>query len=173
MSKQNKQKGCVKMTENKNSKNNCLPLSFEPLFYGAGSVCANKRVAFAMSLSDINARDNSFLGKTMAMYAAECGDKALIKYCHEHDADFNIQNNDGWTALMYAVANDQEDIVSYLLDNVKNIDLKKQSVQGNDVFYFATYSTDKIRNMLYSFLYNRQIKGSAAKKQKDANVKTK
>ena len=74
---------------------------------------------------------------------------------------------------MYAVANDQEYIVSYLLDNIKNINLKKQSVQGNDVFYFAIYSTNKIRNMLYSFLYNRQIKGSAAKKQKEANVKTK
>ena len=56
----------IKMTK---QKNNCLPLSFVPLFYGAGSVCANRRVDFAMSLSDINARDKN--GSTMAMYAAE------------------------------------------------------------------------------------------------------
>lgn len=152
-------------------KNNCLPLSFEPLFFGKGKGIAEIRMFFVQKLSDINARDNE--GYTMAIYATEYGDKDLVKYCNARGADFNIQTPKGWTALMIAVLDNREDIVSYLLDNVTNIDLKKRTVNDRDVFDLALNSTDKIRGMLYNFLYNSQIKGSAAKKQKDANVITK
>ena len=155
------------MTE---QKNNYLPLSFEPLFFGKGKGIAEIRMVFVQKLSDINARDKE--GYTMAMYATEYGDKDLIKYCNEHGADFNIQSDGGWTPLMIAVLDDREDIVSYLLDNVTNIDLKKRTVNDRDVFDLALNSTDKIRGMLYSYFYAK-VKNPVAEKVKDANVITK
>ena len=36
------------------------------------------------------------------MQAAAKGNAELVGYLHENGAEVNAQNNDGWTALMYA-----------------------------------------------------------------------
>ena len=63
------------------------------------------------------------------------------------------------------------DLLRYLLDNCK-IDFDKKNAKGENVFDIANHSPEKIKAMLYSYLYAK-VKNPMAEKVKDANVKAK
>lgn len=145
------------MIENRNNKNNRLPLSFAPIF---GCKDTSVRMKFLEELSDINAVDKN--GMTIAMYGAMVGDIDVLQYCKEHSANFNIQKESGVTACILAVYFEQEMAVSWLLKN-GNIDLSKKVKNGVSIFDFVKQcGTKKIQAMFYA-----EVKNLVAEKVKE------
>ena len=62
---------------------------------------------------DINGKDSS--GLTALMRAADAGTMRSVKFLIEHNADLTIVDRDKKTALFHAAENDQTDVLSRLL----------------------------------------------------------
>lgn len=151
----------------KNKKKRYLPFSFRPMFEDANT--SARKVFMTCFYNIIDAQDSC--GRTMAMYGAAFGDIEVLECCKRHNADFNMQDDSGWTAIMSAVVENREKAVEYLLNNVKNLDLSKKDESGKDVFQLAKHSTEKIKAMLYSYLYTN-VNNPVVKQVKETNVKT-
>jgi ankyrin repeat protein len=65
----------------------------------------------------------------------------LVKFLVKKGIDVNLQDNEGYTALMLAVKNNLADIVKYLLDNGAKIDIK--DFDGKTVLDYIKESTNK------------------------------
>lgn len=56
------------------------------------------------------------------LVAAQQGNLATVKSLISRGADINATTKDGWTALKFAVSEDHEDVVSYLVQQGANMD---------------------------------------------------
>lgn len=85
-------------------------------------------------------KDNQ--GKTALMIAAKSGNDWQIKLLIDSNADVNIQDNDGWTALMYAVRyQESTSIVKSLIAADADVRINN-NYDSNALIYAACYNNN-------------------------------
>jgi len=98
---------------------------------------------------DIDLESKDLLGRTALHYAAEVGNKEIVKMLLDKGIDPNITDNDGITPLYVAIRTGNVEIVKVLIDNGANINSKNTSKQTP--LYLAIKSKNKdMINLLIS-----------------------
>ncbi|MDO1499577.1 ankyrin repeat domain-containing protein [Winogradskyella maritima] len=71
---------------------------------------------------------------------------AIVELLGENVKNYNLANNDGQTALMLAVENNDPNVVDYLLKN--GADASVKDAEGNSLAYYlaASHSSRKPQN---------------------------
>lgn len=89
-------------------------------------------------------------GVTNVCHAIKNGDKDLILEYIKQGTDMNYRNSvDGVTAFIRACNSGNPDIVKFLLDHVKNLDINSRDIQGHSALeYSCQYSHDEILRLL-------------------------
>ncbi len=84
-----------------------------------------------------NPDEKDFAGRTLLMKAAKSGNEWELKLLLDSGADVNLTDNDGWTALMYAVRySDGLECVEALLD--AGADITKKNKYGYSALVLAS-----------------------------------
>ncbi len=73
------------------------------------------------------------------LYAARTGDIETVERRLDRDADINVQDRDGMTALLYAVSEGHTEIVELLLD--RDADIEAKDRKGYTALIYAVMST--------------------------------
>ena len=71
--------------------------------------------------------DNSSPNNMLLLNAAEDGNTVVIKQLIKYGANINYQDDDGWTALMFASANRNYDVIKLLLENKVKINIQSKA----------------------------------------------
>jgi ankyrin repeat protein len=119
-----------------NNENN----DYTPLMY---AISNNRNEIAAILIKSgkcaVNRRDKN--GKTALMMAASKGNieatQELLKILKKDGGDLNLQDEKGYTALMYAILNNRKDIVELLIDN--GADLKQTDKNGRSPMKLSKY----------------------------------
>lgn len=99
--------------------------------------------------------DKNEKGWDALIVACYNGSFEIVKYLVENNlSDLNVANNNGTSALMYAMTNASEtnntNLLSYLIN--QKIDIKKVDYKENDIFYYAEkYGNKKVINLLTKY----------------------
>jgi hypothetical protein len=94
-------------------------------------------------------------GLTPLMIAARKGKLQIVTYLVEHGANLKIKNNDGKTALSYAIIKKDFPVVKYLVDNYQrniygfSIDLDKEYKLAMNQFNYDTHIANYIHRKIY------------------------
>jgi len=113
---------------------------YTPLYVAADTDLAIDTVT-AMLQRDAKVNLTSKGGITPLMVAASKGRKAMVKLFLEYGADPSIQDENGMTALLYAVKNKYSDVVP-LLANIKKAGLELRDKNNMNAVLYALQNKD-------------------------------
>lgn len=103
----------------------------------------------AKSFVDINAPDAD--GNVPIIYASCFGHLETVVALVENGAEVNRKDHASWSPLMWAITNNQKDIVKYLLDHGASPDVK--TLSGRTAFDFVVPNSE-----LWEFLHTKGYK---------------
>ncbi|SNR64847.1 Ankyrin repeat [Maribacter sedimenticola] len=94
----------------------------------------------------VNVNQKDEMGNTPFLNAASRNDLAIVELLGENVKNYNLANNDGQTALMLAVENNNPNVVDYLLKN--GADASVKDAEGNSLAYYlaASHNSRKPQN---------------------------
>ena len=79
---------------------------------------------FVEEMGSVNAPLGNFNSDTLLTLAAKTGDTEIVKLLIDNNADLNITNAYGYTALIWAAQEGHTDIVELLIDNNANLNIQ-------------------------------------------------
>ena len=132
------------MKDNKDSINTKNQNGFSPLLlacYRGNTEVAEFLIENVKNIDDISPEGTALVA---CIYK---GDQKMSELLLKKGANPNVQNGNGTTALMYAVQNQNIDLVKLLLNNEANKNIKDK--QGKTAFEYAVFTKNKqIINLL-------------------------
>lgn len=97
-----------------------------------------EEVQAAVAAGEKDAQDA--VGNTAMFYAANLGYLAILSYLLGENANPNLQNSLGWTALIGAIINSQVEAAKILLDDPRvDVTLHEQGTNRNALHFAAMY----------------------------------
>jgi len=118
---------------------------------------------------DINILDGE--ARTPLINAALKGKKMIVSWLIEHDADINHQDRNGWSALHFAVQEQNTEVAEYLLQHGASTNL--QDAYGNTPLWRATFQARGSYGMVRLLLSHKadpDLKNKASRSPMDFAV---